>query len=1012
MFFLALLVLGVYSFFHIPIELAPKEEYPQVSIQSSWPDVSPEIIQTQITSPLEEICSTIKGVRKIASESRIGNSRVILEFDDKVHMEFVHLVLREKIAKARELLPYGVRPVIQPFVPPDFRVESFFSYAISGNYNVQKLRELVKDKIEIGIGVVKGVAGVEVSGGSEPEIKIILDQEKIKALRIHPYLVSYKIRERTKSFPSGRTKKGSEEFIFKVSDLIKGVRDFGEIIITYSGDNPIRLREIAKIVPSYGEVFYKNRINGQSTIRLTVVKERGTSTLKVARRVKKRLEAIKKELPKDLFFKVVYDQSEEIQRNLRNLYLLMGIITFVIFFLIFLVLRSFKPSLLILSSITFSVLITFNLIYFFKVSINMLTLGGLTFGFGLFVDNSIVVFENVLRLRESGLSPIQAAVQGSKEVILPLLAATLTTMSVFFSFAYFQGRLKIYYLPLAIVTSSALAASLFVSFSLIPALSPKMLKRRKLEKERFRDTYEKVLSLLVRHPVEVMLLTGLIFFGTYKWFRSEVSLGEFFRWSSRESLRVYIRMPPGTDIERTDDVAKKFEENVLGKNFEKDINTLISSERAVINITFPPEIENSYRPLFLKEELIQLATEFAGISISISGFDPQGYYSSFGTESYYDSKIKFYGYNLKKLREIALKLERTLKRNPRVKEVRTVSSRHGLWRGDYCECVLKLNKKALRKYEVDPLYIYSHLQTLLQGRVTVPLKTKIGGKEMEISVKFPEAGRMELRNLQQALIRTKGGEYLRLGEISILEEWPIAGSIDRENQQFQQTIMWEFRGPPKAALRYKEMVFSKLNLPPGFSATLGEQWKMTEEEKAQIKFAIIFSLIIIFILLASLYESIIQPLFILLAVPLALIGVFVAFVIADFAFDSSAYVGVILLGGIVVNNSILLVDHINLKRKKGLELTEAVLKGARERVRPIILTTSTTVLGMLPLVLIQVEAGKKQIWSSLALSAVGGLTSSTIFILIVIPIFYFYGDFLRFWTFRKMEELREAWKNF
>ncbi len=539
-----------------------------------------------------------------------------------------------------------------------------------------------------------------------------------------------------------------------------------------------------------------------------------------------------------------------------------------------------------------------------------------------------------------------------------------------------------------------------------------MKKKKKMRKERFRDTYEKILRFLIRHPVEIILIIIFIFFGTYKWFRAEVSLGEFFRWYSRQRLMVYIEMPPGTDIERTDAVAKKFEEKVLEKSYEKEMNTYVSAERASTNITFPTDIENSYHPYMLKEELIQLATNFAGISISISGFDPQGYYSSYGTGTYYDSRIKFFGYNLKKLKEITSRLERTLKRNPRIKEVRTVSSRYGWWRLDSFEYALKIDKQALQKYDIDPPYLYFHLQALLQGRVSGPMKAKISGKEMELSIKFPEVDRMDLKNLQDALLRTRGGEYLRLGEISTLEERPIAGSIDRENQQFQQTIMWEFRGPQKAAEKYKKTVFSKLKLTPCFSAILEEPWRITEEEKVQIKFAIIFSLIIIFMILASLYESIIQPFFIILAVPLALIGVFVAFVIADFAFDSSAYVGVILLGGIVVNNSILLVDHINLKRKQGYSLLEAVLKGARERVRPIFMTTSTTVLGMLPLVLIQLEVGKKQIWSSLALSAVGGLISSTIFILIAIPIFYYYGDNIRSWAYGKVKELKETRKNF
>jgi HAE1 family hydrophobic/amphiphilic exporter-1 len=391
----------------------------------------------------------------------------------------------------------------------------------------------------------------------------------------------------------------------------------------------------------------------------------------------------------------------------------------------------------------------------------------------------------------------------------------------------------------------------------------------------------------------------------------------------------------------------------------------------------------------LKEELIQLATNFAGLSIYVRGFDPQGYSSSMGPTTYYDSRIKFFGYNLKKLNEITSNLERTLRRNPRIKDVVRISG-GGWYRLESYSYVLKINKEIIRQYNINPQYLYYHLQVLMAGRLSMPMKAKIEGKETDITVKFPEAALIDLKELQEELIQTQGGEYLRLKEISNLEEWPIAGSIDRENQQFQQTLMWEFRGPSKAAERYKEALFNKLDLPPGYSATLeGYTWRMTEEEQAEIKFAIIFSLIIIFMILASLYESFIQPFFILLAVPLALIGVFVAFVIADFPFDSSAYIGVILLGGIVVNNSILLVDHINLKRRDGLPVLEAVLVGARERIRPIFMTTSTTVLGMFPLILIQLEVERRRLWSSLALSAVGGLISSTIFILVVIPIFLF-----------------------
>lgn len=1019
MFYLALLVLGVYSFLNTPLELEPKQDFPMVYVSTSWSGVPPEIIQTQITSPLEEALSTVKGVRKITSTSQIGLSRITLDFDPKTNMEFAGLALREEMAKARRgfasSVPYWVRPMVQPYVPEEFRVREFLIYTISGNYSLQKLRELVKDKLEFGIGSIQGVTSVSVGGGSDPEIRITLDRKKLKAYEIQPYQISLalqSLQSRLRSYPAGKVKKGNQEYIFKVGDTISSISEMGEIIVAFSGQNPIRLKDVAELVRTYGDVTYINRINGRPTVNLTVTKEKGTNSLKVAGDVKKKLEEIKKDLPKDLVFKAVNDESQEIQKNLRDLYLLAGIIAVVVFVMIFVVLRRLRPSLLILSSIAFSVVITFNLIYFFKTSMNMLTLGALALGFGMFVDNSIVVFENILRLREKGLSPREAAIRGPKEVFVAVLASTLTTMAVFFTFPYFQGRLKMYYLPLAIVISSALAASLLVSFSLIPALSPKLVERCKgMREEKVRAGYEKFLKFVLRHPLEVIIIVFAVLYGSYRWFRSEVTIGDWPRWYSKEYLSVYISTPPGTGIERTDEAIKKFEDKVLETPYEKEMVTDIFSERAQLRISFPPEIENSFRPYVLKEELIQLATQYAGVDIGVHGFDPQYYSSSMGTGIYYSSYIKFFGYNLKKLKEIGAELEKTLKRNPRIKDVATSSSRYGWMRGDSYENILKVDKEALRRYDIDPAYLYGHLQTLIRGYFGSPARIRMEGKEILVSVKFPEAETMDMRSLLDSMLRSRGGEHLRLGEVSRLEERPIAGSIDRENQQFQQTVSWDFRGPAKAEERYRKAIFSSLHLPPGFSATLEYGWRMTQEEKGQIKMAILFALIIIFMILASLYESFVHPLFIMLSVPLALIGVFVAFIVAKYPFDASAYIGVVLLMGIVVNNAILLVDHINLKRRQGMEVFEAVVQGSRERVRPIFMTTSTTVFGMLPMLLIQAEAGvKRQIWSTLALSTLGGLVTSTILILIVIPIFYLYGDRIRNWAADKYRELKQTLK--
>ena len=1008
MAFLALLATGVYSFLNTPIELAPKESYPMVDVVTSWFGVPPEVVQTQVTAPLEESCSTVKGITKMTSTSQIGLSRITLEFDPKTNMEFATLALREELTKARALLPPRIRPVVQPYIPEDFRVRPFLQYTVSGDYGLQELQEIVKEKLEIGLGSVRGVSGVEVAGGSEPEIRVVLDKGKIKAYGLHPYTVNAAIGARLGTYPTGRVRKGNQEFLFKFADRIDSLPELEETVVAYSGQNPILVKDVAAVEITYADIRTIHRINGQPTVSLTVLKERGANTLRVAGDVKRKLEEVKKDLPPGLVFKSVDDESEEIRKNLNDLYLLAGLITVIVFAMIYVVLLRVKPSLLILSSIAFSIVITFNLIYAFKISLNMLTLGALALGFGMFVDNSIVVFENILRLRERGLSAREAAIQGPKEVFVAVLASTLTVMAVFFSFPFFQGKLKIYYLPLAIVIGSAMAASLLVSFSLIPALSPRLIEKRKMAgtEERRSPRFEKALTFLMRHPVEVLLVVAALLFGSYRWFKAEVTIGRWYPWYSKEYLYVRVGMPPGTDIARTDETIRAFEDKVMAQDCAKEMNVRIQSENAQAIIGFPPEIEKSYRPYALKEELIQLATQFAGIDISVSGFDPQWYSSSMGAGTYYSSRIKFFGYNLKKLKEITADLEKTLRRNPRIKEVRTVSSRYGWWRGDTVEDVLKIDKAALRRYDIDPAYLYFHLQTMIQGEFGTPARIRTGGRDLIVSIKFPEASTLDMRGLREALIQTRAGEYLRLGEIASFDEVPIAGSIDRENQQFQQTIMWEFRGPAKAEERYRKAVFASLHLPPGFSATLDEIWFVTEEEQKQINFAIAVALVIIFMILAALYESFILPFFIMLAVPLALIGVFVAFVVAKAPFDPTAYIGVILLSGIVVSNSILLVDHINLRRRQGLGLLEAVVRGTKDRVRPIFMTTATTIFGMLPLLLIGAEANKRQIWSSLALCTVGGLTSSTILVFVVLPVLYFHGDKLNAWGAEKAREAR------
>jgi len=996
MFYLASLILGVYSFMGTPLEIAPGEEYPRVDIQAAWPGVSPDIIYSLVTAPLEEAAAAVKGARKLSSESQRGVSRISIEFNRGADIEFSTLALREALAGAKARLPHQVHPVIQRFVPENFRVRPFLRIMVSGQTPVQELREILKDGIERELGSAPGVASVEVGGARESEIRITADPEKLQALRIHPARISRALKENLQGAAAGRIRRGGREHILKVRGPAQTIRSLSGTIVSHSGTLPVKLSDFARTGRPAEAATVINRFNGRPAVMVTVLNNKRAGALKTAREVKKKLARLKNELPPGLSFRIIDDEAAELGKALGRLCFLAAAITGLVFLAVFILVGRIKPSLLILSSIVFSVVMTFNLAYLFKMSLNMLTLGALALGFGMFVDNSIVVFENILRLREKGSPPLVAAVRGPREVFKPVLTSTLTTLCVFFSFPFFQGRLRVYYLPLAAVMASALTASFIVSFSLIPALSPFLLK---IKRARGKTAGSPVCARLIRHllgrAAGTVLITAALLAGSFRWFEANVERGVFFHWHAKERLDVSIRMPPGADIRQTDEAARKFEAKAVEAAGEMEVHSTVTAEMAFISIDFPARLESTGIPYALKEELIGLSTQFAGLSIGIYGFDSRGYYAGAETQVFSNSGISVSGYNLKKLKNLTADLENSLRSNPRTRGIRTVTDRLASRRTDSPEYVLRLDRSAARLFSPDLPLLYSHLRTSLPGRLEAPLKAVLEGKRMDISLKFPGADALTAADLLDSQIPSGDGKGLKLGDIFTIETIAAAGTIARENRRFHQTVVWEYRGSAKAAEAYQKALLAQIRLPPGFHARADEVWKLTEEEGSRMKTALAIALAALFLILAAFYDSLLQPLYIMSAVPLSMIGVLAGFVIAKYPFDSSAYIGVILLSGIVVNNAILIVDSISLKSHLGASLADAVVHGTVERIRPMLMTASTTVLGTLPLLLIDIQAGQRQIWSTLALATVGGFISSTILLPAVIPVLFYHGERFR-----------------
>ncbi|HDL17455.1 MAG TPA: efflux RND transporter permease subunit, partial [Bacteroidetes bacterium] len=691
-----------------------------------------------------------------------------------------------------------------------------------------------------------------------------------------------------------------------------------------------------------------------------------------------------------------YDQSEDIRKELANLSSRAAFCILVIFLVLLVFLRNFISPAIILSTIFFSVMLTINFFYLADISLNLLTLAGLALGFGMLVDTSIVVFDNIFRYREQGAEPYIAALQGTKEVALPIIASTLTTISVFIPFLYMTGELRIYYLPFAMAVGLSLFSSLIVAFTFTPSLALHILRRRHeavenhlnhpKTKSRFLlqflvKSYRLFLAFFLRHKIFTIFLTVLLFGASYRLFDKYVTKGSIWSWGGDTYIRVGIRMPTGAELARTDEIARFFESKILGNKNVKKVFTNLSSEYGSIEIRFPREVQLTAVPLVLKEKLISYAAQIAGPNVSVSGFGP-GFYRGGGSSPSF--RLEVLGYNYNEVKRIAGALGKRLQRNARVRDVNTNSS---FWYGgdNLFEMTLRIDRRKLQRFNLTPTAVLNSVQAYLKESLDWR-RIKIGGRELEYRVKMKGYRDFQLSELERLILHTSRHEQVRLNQVAKFGQRKVLSRIVRANQQYQRWVSFEYRGPYKLGNRFVDSILNSTQLPPGYKVKRGTFFFLREEEKQQIYWVMAFSVLLVYMVTAGLFESLLYPLVVILTVPLALIGVFLIFYFTDTNFDRSAYIGVILLAGIVVNNAIILVDHINLLRHKGIALLDAVIQGAQDRFRPIIMTSATTILGLLPLVLF--AGAEKGIWYALALSTIGGLFSSTLLVLVVIPVVY------------------------
>jgi HAE1 family hydrophobic/amphiphilic exporter-1 len=1027
-------LLGVAAWRNIPIELLPDTDLPQLTVEANWRGASPEAMEAFVTSPMESAIQQVRGVEKITSISAeqygSATAQIQVEFERDTDMDFARLDLSERLTVLEDELPAGVQPPrVTPYVPSELRDQTtpFFRYEVTGPYTQEALRAHVDDRVVPELLLVEGVATVDVRGGRERVLQIEMDERKINALGLNVWYVRQRISELEYVAEAGAVE---VDGLLRTVAIRHNTESADEIrrtpLLTDQG-RIVRVEDVARVHDTFEDPTSYNRINAQPAISFRVYKEIGVNTVQVADLVKARMAEIANIHPTGVELILDQDESEDIKKQLQDLRIRALIAAGVIFLVLLVFLRSFRSAAIVFMTIAFSILIALNLIYFGGFTLNVLTLMGLAMGFGLIVDNAIVVLENIYRKRQRGEEPEIAAEHGAKEVVLPILAATLTTVIVFIPFVYLQGELRVFYVPLAIVVGMSLVASLFVAFSFIPGLASKVLGGKAVKRfggmqttepaspdsiagsaisQSYRDTiqrspiyvrfYAAILGFTLRLtkrrnfpvlPLATVAMAVLAFGTSYYVFNKYVNRGVLWgSWGGSDTyIDIRIRLPRGAELERVDELTRFFEDKLKTMPEIDQFTAYVQPEYARMRVTFPDSLETTMVPVAIKEQLLAYSYLFGGAEVRVYGYGPSFYGGGGGSPNY---TIKVLGYNYEKVREIAEHLGGRLERFSRVRDVDVNSIGYYISSRDkVIEFALAIDRQRLGLHGITTLDVVYQVLSAVPGQSTTD-RIRIDGEEVWYEVKLEGYEEFDVLQLEELLLRAPTGEGVRLGDVATLVERQVLNRVVREDQQYQRNVSYEFRGPSKLGDQVQEVVMNATAIPDGYRIEGRDEWRWDWEEEKQIWAVLAIALVLVFMVTAALFESLRQPLCVLLTVPMALIGVFLMFFYAEASFTREAYIGVIMMGGIVVNNAILLVDHVNhLRRNEGLALQEATLRGTLERVRPILMTSTTTIFGLLPLVLFS-EYADANIWNALGYALIGGLASSTILVLTVTPALY------------------------
>ena len=1011
--FVAVIIIGLYSLSQLPIDYFPEMDAPYISVMTTYAGANGSEIETNVTKLLENSLNSVDGLKTITSTSKDNISLVTLEFQWGENLDERVNDVRSAIDMIYDNLPDGCsRPTIFKF---NSSMMPIAQYAITAKESYPGLEKILDDKVTNVLNRIDGIGTISLSGAPERYIYIDLDPNKVDAYNLSVEQIGSAIANNNLNLASGSIKMGKEQYQLRVQGEYIESSEINDIVVKTQADgSQVHVRDLATVRDTIKDISMEEKINGKDGVRMIIMKQSGANSVQVCRDVNKELENIKKTLPPDIKISMIYDQSETIVNAINGLkesivYALLFIVLVVLFFL-----GRWRATLIIALTIPIALIVSFIYLQLKGSSINIISLSSLTVAIGMVVDDAIVVLENITRHIERGSNPHEASIYATNEVWVSVLASTLVIAAVFIPLTMLKGMAGILFKELGWIVTICICTSMIVAISLTPMLSSKLLKAKDKilnstpneKKKKKRITYENtVVHLLdkidmwyanaLRACLHHKLITVLVVFALFVASLIPVFMGkigmDFMPQQDDGRMSLTIELQRGTRVEESIKTARQIEQTIMqvapetqiiststGASDESGISSMFSSS-SNNKITMTVRTTKKYerkRTIFEIAESIrqELAKMPEVIRYQVSTATGMGAATGSNTLD-----IKVYGYDFETTNAFVADLEQRMKKINGARDIQISREE------DRAELQIVFDKEKLARHGLTEATASTYVRNRVNGMTAGYLKED--GEEYDIVVRLKEDYRNSITDLENLTLMTPTGQQVKLKELAEIKEYWCPPSIERERRQRRVTVsITPYNSSLSDLAESAKQVIGQMTVPSDITWELSGNYEDQQETFSNMLLLFALIVILVYIVMASQFESFSKPFIIMMSIPFALSGVIIALLITHKSLDMIGALGIILLVGIVIKNGIVLVDYINLMRDRGYELNEAIAQACQSRIRPVLMTAITTILGMFPMAMSTSEGS--EMWIPLGIVVIGGLTVSTFVTLFIVPVLY------------------------